>query len=85
MEIVKKRVIIIGGGYAGISFIHKLKNYNNLEILLIDKSQQHLLQTHIHKYLSGHYSESDITFNHEKYCTQNGVKFICGEVSYNFV
>ncbi len=80
MEIVKKRVIIIGGGYAGVSLIHKLKNYNNLEILLIDKSQQHLLQTHIHKYLSGYYTESDITFNHEKYCKQNGVEFICGEV-----
>jgi len=76
----KKRVIVIGGGYAGISLMHKLKNNNNIELTLIDKSQKHLLQTHIHKYLSGHYNKDDITFNHEKYCKENSIEFICDEV-----
>jgi len=38
----KKRVIIIGGGYAGVSLMHKLKTNNNCQITLIDKSQKHL-------------------------------------------
>jgi len=76
----KKRVVIIGGGYAGVSLMHKLKNNDNCEITLIDKSQKHLLQTHIHKYLSGHYNKEDITFNHEKYCKENNIDFLCDEV-----
>ena len=76
----KKRVLIIGGGYSGISLIHKLKNIDTLELVLIDKSNIHLLQTHIHKYLSGYYEKEDITFSHERYCLNNDVKFICDEV-----
>lgn len=76
----RKSVLIIGGGYSGVSLIHKLKNVDNLDLILIDKSNSHLLQTHIHKYLSGYYNKEDITFNHEKYCAKNGVKFICDEV-----
>ena len=78
----KKRIkiIIVGGGYAGVSLLHKLKGNKNLELILIDKSQKHLLQTHIHKYLSGHYIKEDITFNHEKYCDENQMKFLCDEV-----
>ena len=53
----KKKIVIVGGGYAGVSHLHKLKGNNNLEVILIDTSQKHLLQTHIHKYLSGHYSK----------------------------
>lgn len=80
-QVEKQKVLIIGGGYAGISIIHKLKNNNQIELTLIDKSQKHLLQTHIHKYISGHYNKEDITFNHEKYCKENNTKFICDEVS----
>lgn len=82
METSKKsKIIIIGGGYAGISLLHKLKNNSNLELVLIDKSPKHLLQTHLHKYLSGYYSEKDITFNHEKYCKMNNIEFINDEVN----
>lgn len=80
-KISKKKIIIIGGGYAGVSLLHKLKKENNLELILIDKSQKHLLQTHLHKYLSGHYTKDDVTFNHEKYCKENNIAFICDEVS----
>lgn len=76
----KKRVLIVGGGYAGVSLIHKLKNRDEIELILIDKSTSHFLQTHIHKYLSAYYEKADITFNHAKYCNSNGIEFICDEV-----
>lgn len=76
-----KKIIIVGGGYAGVSLLHKLKGIDELELILIDKSQKHLLQTHIHKYLSGHYNKEDITFNHENFCNKNGIKFLCDEVT----
>jgi len=77
----KKKILIIGGGYAGISAMHKLKNNDDFKLTLIDTSQKHLLQTHIHKYLSGHYNKDDITFNHKKYCEENNIEFICDEVT----
>jgi len=76
----RKKIIIVGGGYAGVSLLHKLKGISGLELILIDKSQKHLLQTHIHKFLSGHYSKNDITFNHKKFCNKNGINFLCDEV-----
>lgn len=76
----RKIVLIVGGGYAGVSLLHKLKYSKELELVLIDKSSKHLLQTHIHKFLSGHYTKEDITFNHKKYCDRNEISFICDEV-----
>jgi NADH dehydrogenase len=80
-ENLKYKIIIIGGGYAGVSLLHKLKGNKQLELILIDKSQKHLLQTHLHKYLSGYYDKEDITFNHEKYCILNDIEFLCDEVT----
>jgi NADH:ubiquinone reductase (H+-translocating) len=80
-EIKRKKIIIIGGGYAGVSLLDKLKGIDKIELILIDKSQKHLLQTHIHKYLSGHYDKEDITFDHEKYCDKNQIRFLCDEVT----
>lgn len=76
----KKRILIIGGGYSGVSLIDKLKKFDELEIILIDKSDSHLLQTHIHKYLSGHYKKEDILFDYDKFCKKNSLKFIKDEV-----
>ena len=78
---IKKRVLIIGGGYSGVSLIHKLKESKDIDLILIDKSNFHLLQTHIHKYLSLYYEKDDSTFNHSKYCEENSVEFICDEVT----
>lgn len=80
-EIKRKKIIIIGGGYAGVSLLDKLKGIDKIELILVDKSQKHLLQTHIHKYLSGHYDKEDITFDHEKYCDKNQIRFLCDEVT----
>ncbi len=49
----KKKLIIIGAGYAGITLIEKLNNNQNLDITLINRNKYHLHQTDIHKYISG--------------------------------
>lgn len=77
----KIKLIVVGGGYAGVSLLHKLKQNSKLDITLIDKSPSHLLQTHIHKYLSGYYSKEDITFNHEHYCSVNNITFQCAQIT----
>lgn len=80
LESSKKNILVIGGGYGGISLIDKLKKYDNLQITLIEKSPNHLLQTHIHKYISGYYEKEDITFDLKEYSNKNDIEFVCDEV-----
>ncbi|WP_331775223.1 NAD(P)/FAD-dependent oxidoreductase [Sulfurospirillum sp. 1612] len=78
----KKKIIVIGGGYAGISLLHELKGHNNLTLTLIDKAPHHLMQTHIHKYLSGYYNRSELLYDYRTYCEKNGIEFIQDEVTH---
>ncbi len=73
-------VIVVGGGYAGLSFIHNLKKNSYVKLILIDKQKHHLLQTHIHKYLSGYYNSSELLVSYDGYCKNNNIQFICDEV-----
>lgn len=74
-------VLVIGGGYAGISLLNRLKKYKNFNLTLIDKTKTHLLQTHLHKYVSGYYDLSRIAFDHEQYCRANGISFFHDEIN----
>lgn len=40
----RKKIILVGGGFAGIEFAKKLKNKEQYEILLIDKQNHHMFQ-----------------------------------------
>lgn len=40
----KKKIILVGGGFAGMEFAKKLKNRDQYEILLIDKQNHHMFQ-----------------------------------------
>ena len=55
----KKRLIVIGGGFGGISFVKSLKN-ENVEIILIDKNNYHLFQPLLYQVAGTVLSPSDI-------------------------
>ena len=42
---MKKRVIIVGGGYGGVRVMQRLSSVEALEIILIDQNPYHYLQT----------------------------------------
>ncbi len=56
----KKRILILGGGYAGVKAgktLHKIfKNDDSVEITLIDKKPYHTLMTELHE-VAGHRTE----------------------------
>lgn len=58
----KKRIVILGGGYAGVKAgktLHKLfKNDDSVEITLIDKKPYHTLMTELHE-VAGHRTQPD--------------------------
>ena len=57
---MKKKVIIIGGGFAGISAAKGLKN-SDFEVLLIDKKNHHLFQPLLYQVASAALSPGDIS------------------------
>lgn len=58
----KKRIVILGGGYAGVKAgksLHKIfKNDDSVEITLIDRKTYHTLMTELHE-VAGHRTEPD--------------------------
>lgn len=57
----KTRVIIIGGGFAGINVAKRIKN-NQTQVLLLDKKNHHLFQPLLYQVASASLSPADIAF-----------------------
>ena len=48
----KKKVIIVGGGYAGLCALKKLASSQDVEILLLDKNPYHYMQTDVYELIA---------------------------------
>lgn len=57
----KKRVVIIGGGFAGISLAKKLKN-KNLQVVLLDKHNYHNFQPLLYQVATGGLEAGSIAY-----------------------
>jgi NADH dehydrogenase len=79
--VMKTRLVIVGGGYAGATLVHYLSNFPMLEITLIDASSYHLAQTKLHRYLTGEINFDEIAYDFAQFCSKNGANFIQGRVS----
>jgi NADH dehydrogenase len=60
---MKKRVIIIGGGYGGVRAMQRLSTVQELEIILIDRNPYHYLQTEAYALIASSATVTDITIN----------------------
>lgn len=78
----KKKLFIIGAGYAGIRTISNLSKYKDIEINLIDKNSYHYLQTDVYDYLTSEINLSDIAIDLYTYCAsyESNVTFLHEEV-----
>jgi len=75
-----KTLVIIGGGYAGTTLVHSLKNQKNLRVILINKTPYHLAQTDIHKYLCDEMSFEQVAHDLNDFTKGNRAEFICAQV-----
>ena len=57
----KKRIVVIGGGFAGLQFIKNLKR-NEFDILLIDKMNHHMFQPLFYQVAAAQIEPSSISF-----------------------
>lgn len=77
----QKKVVIIGGGFAGIRVAKKIKN-KNMQVLLIDKKNHHLFQPLLYQVASAALSPADIAYPlREIFKYQKNVAVLMGEVT----
>ena len=57
-----KKVVIIGGGFAGINLAKKLKNKPGFEVLLVDKNNYHFFPPLIYQVATGFMEPSAISY-----------------------
>ena len=77
----KKKAVIIGGGFGGLTLAKKLKN-SSYEIKLIDKTNHHLFQPLLYQVAAAALSPGDIAVPiRSEFSNQNNVEVILGEVT----
>lgn len=78
---MKKKIVIIGGGFGGLNAAKELKG-SDVEITLIDKTNHHLFQPLLYQVATAALSPGDIAFPIRAILKkQNNVKVILGEVT----
>ncbi len=73
-----KRVVIAGGGYAGLRAIEKLVDSQDLELVLIDANNYHFMQTEVYGYIAGTKDIDEIAIDLDLWCGgfERPVRFI---------
>lgn len=81
MPMQKKKIVIIGGGFGGLTLAKKLKN-TDYQITLIDKSNHHLFQPLLYQVAAAALSPGDIAVPiRSEFSNQPNIKIILGEVT----
>ncbi|AEV28649.1 NADH dehydrogenase, FAD-containing subunit [Sphaerochaeta pleomorpha str. Grapes] len=67
----KKRIVILGGGYAGVHAAKKLhkafkKMQDKVEIILIDRNRHHILMTELHEVAGNRVDEESVKISYER-------------------
>jgi len=76
---MKKKIVIIGGGFGGLTLAKKLKN-TDYEITLIDKSNHHLFQPLLYQVAAAALSPGDIASPiRSEFSNHSNVKVVLGK------
>lgn len=67
----KKRIVVLGGGYAGVHAAKKLhkafkKIQDKVEIILIDRNRHHILMTELHEVAGNRVDEESVKISYER-------------------
>ena len=81
---MKKHVVIVGAGYAGLRAIEHLAPDDRLSITLFDEHPYHYLQTEAYGYIAGRFDLHDVALDLKNWCHgfKRPVTYIRGKVHF---
>lgn len=79
----KNKIIVIGGGYAGLRVVEKLASLEQNEIILLDKNPYHFMQTDVYDLIANEEDFAQVSVDLFTFCSgfDNNVTFLKQEVS----
>lgn len=66
------RVVVVGGGYAGIQAVRDLAKHSDIEVLLLDKHSYHNLQPEVYDFVANKTDVADMTVDLITLCNAVG-------------
>ena len=63
---MRDKIVIVGGGFAGLSLARKLSGNKDHKVILIDKANHHMFQPLFYQVASGRLEPSNISFPFRK-------------------
>lgn len=82
MSQVKKKILVIGAGFAGLQVIKTLANNKQFEITVVDKKNHHLFQPLLYQVATAVLSPADIAIPSRSITTKyKNVKILLGDVT----
>lgn len=78
---LQKRVVVLGGGYAGLSAILDLAGTSRFDILLIDRNPAFLLLTQLHKTV--HTDPDRLRISYASLARDHGFEFHCSALDFD--
>jgi len=76
----KKKIVVIGGGFAGINLIRSLSGSKEFSITLVDKNNYNFFPPLIYQVATGYLEPSSISFPFRKLFRKKNVSFFNGEL-----
>ena len=66
LKLTRKRIVVVGGGFAGLNFVEKLSNDNYYSITLIDRNNYNFFVPLIYQVATGFLETSNISYPFRK-------------------
>jgi NADH dehydrogenase len=82
----KKRIVVLGGGYAGVHAAKRLhkafkKNKDQVEITLIDRHKHHILMTELHEVAGNRVDEASVKISFDRIFSGKRVNVVRDEIT----
>lgn len=78
---MKKRIVIVGGGFGGINMVKSLGNNSNFQITIVDQNNYHFFPPLIYQVATSFIQASNITYPFRKYIVDyKNVSFHMGKL-----
>ena len=79
----KKRVVVVGGGFAGINFIKKMAGQKDFEITLVDRNNYHFFPPLLYQVATAFIEPSNITYPFRRmFQGKQNIRFHLGSLQY---